>query len=166
MEFLLPGHKSPSLTQTKRKQGDRPGPNISAVTGHTPRRRGSWIPGSLAPGHKLEAWISTDPIANFPQVPRPLLRCWPLSPAHRASDQSQEALEQGCSALPTFYRPSDPHNSTGFWNPRLPRLPNFPQALIIPLDSRTKVPSPPQHPPRPQVFILFLGSGTRTTTDP
>lgn len=75
-------------------------------------------------------------------------------------------LEPGCSALPTSYRSLDPHNSTGFWNPRLPRPTSFPQALIIPLDSRSKVPLPPPASPRPQVYILFPGSGTLTTTDP
>lgn len=131
MEFLLPGHKSPSLTPIKRKQGNKPGPNTSAVTGHTPRRRGGWIPGSLAPGSKLGAWISIDPIANFPQVPRPLLRCWPLSPAPRTRDHC--------------------------WNPAAQpyQLPTGPQTLLIPLVLEPQAPQAHQLPPGPHHSTRF-----------
>lgn len=152
MESLLPGWRIPPLTQTKRKQGERPGTSTSAMIGHTPRRRGSWIPGSLAPGCKLAAWISTDPIANFSQVSRPV----PSQP----SPESWTPIILGsgtlAATLPTSQRPSDPHNFTGFWNLRLSRPNNFPQALTIPLDSTTKVSPPPPASPSPRGSILFL----------
>lgn len=125
--FSLAGGSHPS--HRPKGNGKRLGPTTSAVTGHKPRRRGSWIPGSLAPGCKLAAWISTDPIENFSQVQSP---------------------DAGLTAQPRGLDPNPPRP----WNTSCPPclLPKGPQTLIISLDSGTSGSPGPTTSPRLSPF--------------